>query len=44
MASIPITSWQIEGEEVEAVANFLILQMVTAATNSEEICFLTGKL
>ena len=44
MASIPITSWQIEGEEVEAVTNFLILQMVTSATNSEEICFLTGKL
>jgi len=44
MASVPITSWQIEGEEVEAVTNFLILQMVTSATNSEEICFLTGKL
>ena len=44
MASIPLTPWQIEGEEVEVVTNFLILQMVTAATNSEDICFLIGKL
>ena len=44
MASSPITSWQIEGEEVEVVTNFLILQMVTAAMNSEDICFLIGKL
>ena len=25
MASVPITSWQIEGEEVEAVTNFIFL-------------------
>ena len=25
MASVPITSWQIEGEEVEAVTNFVFL-------------------
>ena len=36
MASSPITSWQIDGETVETVANFIFgapksLQMVTAA-------------
>ena len=36
MASIPITSWQIDGETVETVADFIFgapksLQMVTAA-------------
>ena len=36
MASGPITSWQIEGEIVETVANFILgapksLQMMTAA-------------
>ena len=25
MASVPITSWQIEGEEVEAVTSFIFL-------------------
>ena len=35
MASIPITSWQIDGETVETVSNFIFgapksLQMVTA--------------
>ena len=48
MASSPITSWQIEGEEVEAVTEFLFLgseslQMVTEAMKSEDICFLAGK-
>ena len=36
MASVPITSWQIDGETVETVADFIFgarqsLQMVTAA-------------
>ena len=49
MASSPITSWQIEGEEVEAVTEFLFLgseslQMVTEAMKSEDDCFLAGKL
>ena len=25
MSSVPITSWQIQGEEVEAVTNFIFL-------------------
>ena len=49
MASSPITSWQIEGEKVEVVADFLFwgsksLQVVTAAMESEDDCFLAGKL
>ena len=44
MASGPITSWQIEGEEVEAVTNFLFLgSKITADGDcSHEIkrCFL----
>ena len=48
MASGPITSWQIEGENVEAVTEFLFLgseslQMVTEAMKSEDNCFLAGK-
>ena len=47
MASGPITSWQIEGEAVEA--DFLFwalksLRMVTAAMQLEDSCFLAGKL
>ena len=49
MASNPITSWQIEGENVEIVTDFLFLSskitvMVTAAMKSEDNCFLAGKL
>ena len=49
MASGPITPWQIEGEKVEVVMDFLFLalkslQMVTAAMKSEDVCFLAGKL
>ena len=49
MASGPITSWQIEGENVEIVTDFLFLGskitvMVTAAIKLEDICFLAGKL
>ena len=41
MASGPITSWQIDGEKVEAVTDFLFLalkslQMVTVALKSED--------
>ena len=31
MASGPITSWQIDGETVETVTDFIFLQMVIAA-------------
>ena len=31
MASSPITSWQIDGETVDTVADFIFLQMVIAA-------------
>ena len=48
IASNPITSWQIEGEKVELVTDFLFLgskmQMMTAAMKSEGNCFLAGKL
>ena len=49
MASGPINSWQIEGEKVEAVIDFLFLgskitAVVTAAMKSEDICFLAGKV
>ena len=45
----PITSWQIEGEKVEAVTDFLLLgseslQMVTATMKLEDTCSLEGKL
>ena len=45
----PITSRQIEGEEVEAVTELLSLgseslQTVTAAVKSETVCLLAGKL
>ena len=49
MASGPITAWQIEGEKVEVVTDFLFLGskitgLVTAAMKSEDNCFLAGKL
>ena len=48
MASGPITSWQIEGEKVEVVTDFLslgskITEMVTIVMKSEDDCFLAGK-
>ena len=48
MASSPTTSWQIEGEKVEVVTDFLFLgskitQMVTTVMKSEDYCFLAGK-
>jgi len=49
IASGPITSWHIEGENVEAVTDFHFLalkslQMVTTAMKLEDNCFLAGKL
>ena len=48
MAAGPITSWQIEGEKVEVVTDFLFLgSKITAdgaAMKSEDIHFLAGKL
>jgi len=52
MASGPITSWQIDGETVATVADFILgaskssksLQMVTAAMNLKDAYSLEGKL
>ena len=49
MASSPITSWQIEGETVEIVADFIfggskVLQMVIAAMKLKDNHSLGGKL
>ena len=50
MASGPITSWQIDGETMETVGNFIFwgasksLQMVTAAMKLKDAYSLEGKL
>ena len=49
IASSPITSWQIDGETVETVADFIFgapksLQMVTAAMKLKDTYSLEGKL
>ena len=54
MASGSITSWQIDGETMETVRNFIIinitflalksLQMVTAAMKLKDACYLEEKL
>ena len=49
MASGPITSWQIDGETVETVPDFIFwapksMQMVTAAMKLKDACSLEGKL
>ena len=49
MASRPITSWQIDGETVDTVADFIlggskIIQMVTAAMKLKDACSLEEKL
>ena len=49
MASSPITSWQIDGETVETVADFIFgapksLQIVTAAMKLKDTCSLEEKL
>ena len=49
-ASGPITSWEIDGETVETVADFIFwgapksLQMVTAAMKLKDTCSLEAKL
>ena len=48
-ASGPITSWQIDGETMETVADFIwgapkSLQMVTAAMKLKDVCSLEEKL
>ena len=49
MASGPITSWQIHGETMETVADFILgapksLQMVTATMKLKDTCSLEEKL
>ena len=49
MASSPITSWQIGGETMETVRDFIFLgsktlQMVTAAMKLKDTCSLGEKL
>ena len=44
MASSPITSWQVDGEKVEAVTDPKSLWMVTAAIKLKDACFLGEKL
>ena len=49
MASGPITSWEIDGETVEAVSDFIFwapksLQMVTTSMKLKDACSLDEKL
>ena len=51
MASCPITAWEIDGETVETVSDFILgggapksLQMVIAATKLKDTCSLEEKL
>ena len=49
MASSPITSWQIDGETVETVSDFIFgapksLQMLIASMKLKDIYSLEGKL
>ena len=49
MASNPITSWEIDGETVETVSDFILgapksLQMVTAAMKLNDAYSLEGKI
>ena len=50
MASGTITSWQVDGEEMETVMGFMVwgapklLQLVTVAMKLKDACFLEGKL
>ena len=49
MAFGPITSWEIDGETVETVSDFVFwapksLQMVIAAVKLKDACSLEGKL
>ena len=47
IASGPITSWQIEGEKVEAVTHFILggsKLTIDGDYSYEDACFLEGKL
>ena len=49
MASGPLTSWQIDGEKMETVTDFILgvsksLQMMIAAMKLEDACSLEEKL
>ena len=49
MASSPITSWQIDGETMETMTDFILgvlksLPMVTAATKLKDVCSSEEKL
>ena len=49
MASVPITSWQIDGERVETVTDFILgapksLQMLTTAMKLKDDCSLEENL
>ena len=49
IASSPITSWEIDGETVDTLSDFIFLapkslQMVTAAMKLKNTCSLEGKL
>ena len=49
MASGPVTSWQIDGETMETVRNFIFwapkpLQVVTVTMKLKDTCSLEGKL
>ena len=49
MASGPVTSWEIDGETVETVSNFIFwapksLQMMIAAMKLKDVYSLEGKL
>ena len=49
MASGPITSWEIDGETMKTVTDFIFLgpkslQIVTAAMKLKDTCSLEGKL
>ena len=49
MASSPITSWQIDGQTIETVRDYILgapksLQMVTAAMKVKDTCSLEEKL
>ena len=49
MASSPITSWEIDGETVETVTDFIFwapesLQMIIAAMKLKDACSLEEKL
>ena len=45
MASVPITSWQIDGETMETMTDFIFLSFkITAAMKLKDNCYLKEKL